>query len=164
MNREPSTASRALRGVSLAITLVSIITFSTIAYSAYADVNGVLSSLRGPSTSATGAHYTVSGNTARLDLNFNVDNGGLYPLSIQLTCANSPSLPVSCGPVSVSIQPGLSRGVDLVLNVNDLARLQTLVSSGAGVHLNATAAIFLQPFAVLSVTFDLGSALSGAKP
>ena len=42
MKREPSILAHSLRAVVLVITLVSLVTFSTVGYTAYADVSDVL--------------------------------------------------------------------------------------------------------------------------
>ena len=162
MKHEPSTAARALRAVSLAITLVSIVTFATIAYSAYADVSSVLSTLSSGGSQGTGSSLAVSGDTATLAVNFSIQNSGLYPLLISLSCQPGPSLPVSCANVSLSIPAGSTQVARLVVTVSSLSKLQSVASSGTPIHLNATADVSLQPFASLSASFDLGSALSGA--
>lgn len=162
MNREPSTAARALRAVSIAITIVSLVTFTTMAYSAYADVSGVLSRIGAGGGSGQAARLLVSGNTATLDMNFTVQNTGFYPLLIQLSCQPGGSLPVTCAPLSVSIPAGATRVVTLALAVSDVSKLQSTITGGQPVHLNATAQVSLEPFASLSASFDLGSALSGA--
>lgn len=162
MTREASTAASVLHAVSLAITLVSIVTFATMAYSAYQDTAGMLSTLGTAGSSAPGAHLIVSGNMAKLNLGFSVPNNGLYPLAVRISCAPSGSLPVSCGTVAVSVGPGLSESVNLALTVTDLARLRSILANGNSLHLNATAAVSLEPFATLSLTFDLGPTLSGA--
>ncbi len=162
MKREPSTAARALRAVSLVITLVSVVTVGTMAYSAYVDVNGFISNISSSSGQGLTNHVVVTGNTATLDLNYSVQNSGLYPLSIALSCQPNPSVPVSCSGVSVSIPAGSTQDVSLALTVSDLTKLQAMTSSGSPLHLNATADISLQPFATLSLQIDLGRALSGA--
>ncbi len=162
MNREPSTAARALRAVSIVITLVSVVTFTTMAYSAYADVSGVFSTLGSSGIQGSASRYAVTGNTAELGLNFSVQNSGLYPLSIALSCRPDPGTPVTCANVSVSVPAGSTQVVAITLTVSDLSRLQTLVASGAQIHLNATADISLEPFATLAANFDLGGVLSGA--
>lgn len=163
MKREPSTAARALRAVSLVITIVSIVTFSTMAYSAYADVSGVVSRLGSSGSQSPLNHFVVNGNTATLNLSYTVQNSGLYPLAISLSCQPSPDLPVSCAELSVSIPAGATQVVSLSLTVSDLSKLESL-NSGSPLHLNATAVVSLEPFASLSAQLDLGSALSGALP
>jgi len=162
LNREPSTASRALRAVSLAITLVSLVTFTTIVYSAYTDVSGVFSSLGSSSSQGSAVHFVVTGNTAELELNYSIQNSGLYPITVALSCQPDASVPVSCANVSVSIPEGSKQVVGFALTVSDLAKLQSQVSAGKTLRLNATASVSLQPFATLSANFDLGSVLSGA--
>jgi hypothetical protein len=164
LNREPSTAARALRAVSLVITLVSLVTFTTIVYSAYTDVSGVFSTFGSASSHGSASPIVVTGNTARIGLNYSIQNGGLYPLLIALSCQPDASLPVSCADVSVSIPAGSTQVVGLTLTVTDLTKLRSLVSAGKPLHLNATAAASLEPFATLSAEFDLGSILSGAVP
>jgi len=162
LNREPSTAARALRAVSLVITLVTVVTVSTMTYSAYADVSGFLSTLSSGSGAGSGSHFVFTGNTATVGLNFSVQNSGLYPLSIALACSPDPNVPATCGAVSVSIPAGSTQVVVFRLTVSDLTKLKSLVSAGTKLHLNGTADISLEPFATLSVNFDLGSTLSGA--
>ena len=47
MKREPSILAHSLRAVALVITLVSLVTFSTVGYTAYADVSDVLNTVGG---------------------------------------------------------------------------------------------------------------------
>ncbi len=161
MMREPSMAWRSLRAVSIMITLVSVVTFGTMIYSTYEDATATLAAIGNPSHQGFGTQTTVSGNTAQVALNFSLFNKGLYPLGVNLSCAPSQSLPVSCQPVQVSVPPGVTKSVRLVLSVNDVTKLQSIATGAAQLHLNATASVSLEPFATLSVTFDLGSALSG---
>ena len=164
MKREPSTAARSLRAVSLAITLVSVVTFATMVYSAYQDVNGVVSIFGGRASGTLGSLETkVSGNTARATLNFTVPNDGLYPLVLRVSCSPPDGLPVSCQAIDLTVTPGQTQVVHFVILVSDVKGLNATVAPGNRLHVNATASVSLEPFATLSVTFDLGSALSGVK-
>ena len=161
MKREPSTASRALRAVSLVITLVSIVTFSTMGYSAFADLRGVISTL-GSGGQGAASNLLVNGNSAELDFAYNVQNGGLYPLLISISCQPDASLSVSCSGGNVTIPAGATQQVRFAVSVADLTKLEGAIAAGQQVRLNGTAQISLEPFATLSAVFDLGSILSGA--
>lgn len=163
MIREPSMVWRSLRAVSLMITLVSVVTFGTMIYSTYADASATFAALSGPSHRGFGVQTRVSGNTAQVALNFSLPNRGLYPLGVRFSCAPAQGLPVACQPVEVSVQPGATKAVQLVVSVSDLAKLQSITAAGSLIHLNATASVSLEPFAAVSLTFDLGSALSGGQ-
>ena len=144
------------------ITLVSIVTFSTIAYSVYVDVSGVFSTLSSPGKQGSASQLVVTGNTAKLDLDYSIQNSGLYPLLVAFSCQPDANAPLSCADVSVSIPVGSTQVVGFAITVSDLSKLRSLVSAGNPLHLNATAAFSLEPFATLSARFDLGNALSGA--
>lgn len=151
-----------MRAVSLAITLVSIVTFATMIYSAYQDVSGVVGIFGGKPAGSLGPLQTkVSGNTAQDGLNFTIPNNGLYPLTLRVSCSEPGGLPVSCQAVDLTVIPGQTEVVHFVILVSDVKALRAMVAAGQSIHVNATASVSLEPFATLSVTFDLGPALSG---
>lgn len=163
MKSEPTTAGRSLRTVSLAITLISIITFTTLVYSAYEDIGGILGLFGGQTTPNPPTLQTVvSGNTALIELNLSISNRGLYPVSLRISCAPPPGLPVSCQLAQATVGQGNTQGLHLIIMVSDIAGLKSIAAGGQGIHLNATATASLEPFASVSANFDLGSILAGA--
>jgi hypothetical protein len=63
--------------------------------------------------------------------------------------------------VDVTVAPGQVQRVHFVLIVSSVSELEGMVASGGSIHFNATAGVSLEPFATLTVTFDLGPALTG---
>jgi hypothetical protein len=162
LNREPTTAGRALKAVSLVIILVSVTTFSTMIYSAWQDASGVLSAFGSGGITPT-SNSTVTGNTALIEVDYVLPNDGLYPISLRFACVPDPSIPVTCQSAEVEVPPGLAGRFAMVIMVSDVSRLQQMTAAGEPVHLNVTASVSLVPFATLSTSFDLGSLLEGGS-
>jgi len=138
-------------------------TFTTLAYSAYEDLGGILGIFGSqPTSGAPSLRTKVSGNTAVVELNFSISNRGLYPVSLRISCDSPPSLPVSCRPAAAMVAQGSTQPLRLTITVGDIAGLMSRVAGGQAVHLNATATASLQPFASVSASFDLGPVLIGA--
>ena len=155
MKPEPSTAARSMRAVSLAILLVTGVTFFALVYSAYQDYGSLTSvSTNGPSTSSS--KTVVNGNNAQFFLNVTVSNKGLLPFRADLSCP--PGQPhVTCTPTSVNLDPGKNGTLHFVIAVSNYT--QVLTSPG-GLHMNGTIRFELVPFASLSLNLDFGSFVS----
>ena len=153
MKSEPSTAARSLGAVSLVITLVSLAAFSSIAYSAWADINGVIGTAgQGSRSPAMVAETVTRGNSITLYLNVTVSNKGLYPLTIGLTCQPSSTTKLMCQPASVIIPPA-GQGT-LHFSVTALNASQSSIKA------NGTLSVTLQPFASVDFGVNLGSMLN----
>lgn len=153
MKSESSTAARSLGAVSLAITLVSLAAFSSIAYSAWADINGVIGTVgQGPRSSAIVAETVTRGNSITLYLNVTVSNKGLYPLTVGLTCQPSSTAKLTCQPASAIIPPAGQSTLHFSMTV--------LNASQTSIQANGTLSVTLQPFASVDVGLNLGSMLN----
>lgn len=152
MNPEKSIVAGALRAVSLAITVVSILTFATVAYSAYQDYSGVLD-LSHTGTPAIESKSVVQGSSVTVFLNATIPNKGLLPLQASVGCA--PGQPdVSCAPASMTVAPGEVGTLRFQITVTNFAQL---MASPGGLHVNATWSFSLVSFAGFSASLDLGS-------
>jgi hypothetical protein len=154
LKREPTTAARSLRAVGLAITLVSIVTFSTFAYSAVADFQSFLGSLQSGSGPAITGSATLQGSTLLLDLNVTAQNQGLYPLSITLACSSDQSQGATCNNANMTILPGQTSTIVLLMSVPNATQYTT---DGKQLHINGSATLVLEPFASVNVGEDWGS-------
>ncbi len=152
MKPERSTAAGSLRGVALAITLVSILTFATVVYSAYADYSGVLNASR-TGTSAFTGETVVQGSSLALLLNATVSNKGLLPLQVSVSCEPEQTN-VSCDPATITVGPGEVGTLHFRMTI---ANFTQILSGSGGFHVNGTMSFELVPFAGLSVSLDLGS-------
>ena len=153
MKREPSTAGRSLGAISLVITVLTLLIFSTLAYSAYADTNGILKIFgNGSKTPAVMVTRTVQGSSSQVLMNITLSNDGLYPVSIAGSCVSSPGgLNASCSLPRTTVAPGQSKTVQLVIIVNGLSQQ----NGTAGRPLVADISVALEPFVSLNVTTDL---------
>ena len=82
MKRVSSTLRGSFRGVAIAITLVSIITFSTIFYSVYRVYQSLTASggLKGITKTTV-----IQGTMVVFSLNGSIPNNGLYPIDLSFT-------------------------------------------------------------------------------
>jgi len=155
LKSERTTAARSMRAVALAITLVSVVTFAAVGYSAYSDFNGFISNFRTGSTGIS-ARTVAQGQAATLYVNATVPNDGLFPLSVSISCT-APPAGVTCTSSSLTIPPSTSGVLRFQISIANVTELQ----NAAGLHLNGTAVAGLVPFASISITVDLGSFLTG---
>jgi hypothetical protein len=151
---EPSISSSSLRAVALAITLVSVVTFSSVLYSAYADFNGIVNNVQTGSHNITVTPVT-SGNSATLYVNATIPNDGLFPLTVSITCS-SVQPGITCNQASITVPPKLAGELKFQVAVADVSELQNGLS---GLHVNGTITAELVPFASISATIDVGSFL-----
>jgi hypothetical protein len=146
---------RSLRAVGLAITLVSIVTFSTLGYTIFADVQGFVGTLQSGPGSALSGSAVLQGSILLLDLNATVQNQGLYPLSITLSCPSTQQQEgATCTTAHATIPPGQTSTLVFRMAIPN----GTVYTSGAKqLHINVSAAFALEPFASITVTKDLGT-------
>jgi hypothetical protein len=157
LKREPSPAARSLRAVSLVLTVVGLVAASTLLYSGYQDLTGVLSGLSQGPGGHVSATTVVQGPTTMILLNVTVPNHGLYPLVVGLTCVSSNgTIVVSCNNASVSIPPGSSETIHLVMTLENTN--QTQVQS---FRVQGNLSLTLRPFASFSVLFPFVSTSQG---
>ena len=161
MNREPSIAASALRAASLAITLVSIVSVSTIAYSAIADYDGVVGVFSHPAGSGPIEVRVVrQGEGATAYVNVTVPNRGLYPLRLTFLCLPPPGQGVTCTSADILISPRESGTFGFSVSVANVSMLQ----SGSNLRVGGNLSMGLEPFASITVRVDLTSALTQAGP
>ena len=145
---------RSLRAVGLAITLVSIVTFSTFAFSAFADFQGFVGSIQSGSGSAVSGTAVLQGSTLLLDLNATVQNQGLYPLSITLSCSSVQTEGATCTTAHATILPGQSSTLYFRMAVPNGTEY---VSGAKQLHINGSATLALEPFASVTISKDFGT-------
>jgi hypothetical protein len=153
LKREPSILARSLRAVGLVITLVALVTFSTVEYTAYAEVSNVINTVGGgPPTSAISAKTVVQGSAATVYLNVTLANKGLYPITLSLACLPPSGSGIACTSPSISVLPGQSQTLHFVMTVENY-----LQSAAGGLHVDGQVKVTLGPFASIAVTVDLGT-------
>ncbi len=155
MITERSTAARSLRAVALVITLVSVVSFSALGYSAYSVASGLLGNLQQGSSSVT-VREVQNGSSATLYVNANVHNSGLFPLRLSESCS-SLQKGITCPPASVTVSPGESAQLSFQVRVDNASSLH---SGPAGLHVNSTIGAEIVPWASLNVTVDLSQFLN----
>ena len=155
MKSEPSIAARSLRATGLAITLVSLATFSTVVYSAYSDAQAVFAALH--AGSAVSASESVQGSTALIHLNVSIQNKGLYPITLAMSCSPGRESGITCNSPNVTVSPGRDQTLRFLITVANYTRFQ---GNSGGLHLNGTVAVALVPFASIVSKVDFGSFLS----
>jgi hypothetical protein len=144
-----------MRAVSLAIILVTAVTFFAVIYSAYEDGSALTSVSRSGSTSSV-SEVVITGTTAHLFLNTTVSNSGLLPFQAEISCPPSQQ-GVTCTPSVLTLQPGAGGTLRFEVTVANYTRLENNLG---GLHLNGTMSFALVPFASLSVEVDFGSLIS----
>ncbi len=155
MITERSTAARSLRAVALVITLVSVVSFSALGYSAYSVASGLLGSLQQGSSSVT-VKEVQNGSSATLYVNATVLNSGLFPLRLSASC-NPAQSGITCSPASVTVSPGGSGQLRFQVRVDNTSSLQ---GGAVGLHVNSTIGAEIVPWASLNVTLDLSQFLN----
>jgi hypothetical protein len=106
LKSERSTAARSFRAVYLAITLVSLIAFSSVAYSFYRDYQGFIGVLSMKGSTAVKETSVLNGNNVTLYVNATLPNKGLYPITLGVSCLPDNFTVLSCNSASVTIPPG----------------------------------------------------------
>ncbi len=157
MKREPSPLGNSLRSVALVITLVSFVTFSTIGYSAYADLTNVLNTVHsGASSPAISSRTVIQGSAANVYLNVTLENGGLYPVALSLSCSPSAGSGTSCNSPTINVMPGQSQTLHFVMTLQNYSQ-----SLADGLQIDGQVQVSLEPFASVNVSVNLGSLISG---
>ena len=122
MKREPSPVTRSLRAASLVITLVSIVAFTTVAYSFYTDVTAVVGALGSSNSKGVSTSTVVNGTTAIVSVNATVPNPGLYPVSVSIFCLPSNgTVHVTCSNSGVTVPPGTSQTLRFTMALSNLS-------------------------------------------
>lgn len=140
----------ALRGVTLAITLIVLLVIGTVAYSAYEDYTGVRSELSGGSSQAL-VKAMLQGSSEVVSVVITVPNSGLYTLNVTVTC-HPRTNNVVCQPSHVSVPAGQQGVLHFQMTIVNLAQF----AASSDHRINGTVTIALEPFASLSIGVDLG--------
>jgi hypothetical protein len=144
-----------MRAVGLVITLVTVVTFASVVYSAYSVASGVVS-LGQKGSQAIQVGSSLHGSSATIDINATLSNSGLLPLSLSASCSGLRA-GISCSQASLTILPhqqGTLRFQVFIANATQF------VANPSGLHVNGTIRAELVPFASLSVTVDIGQLLA----
>jgi len=151
---DESTAGRSLRSVSIAITVLSIVVFSTIAYSAYQDSAEIINVSGSPSgTPAIIVSTVYHGTTAFVLVNITLRNDGLYPLVFAASCIRTPGgFNATCSLPSTTISPGQTTTVHLNVTVSGISP----TTGTGGKPIDADFMLALEPFISMQVTANLG--------
>lgn len=156
MKRATWTVRGSLRIVAIAITLVSVITFSTILYSVYREYQSLSAAgaLRG--VQAGGA---IQGTSVLFTVNGSIPNSGLYPIDLSFSIAAESGGQVIAKSTSPAVRllPGQSRAVSLTSQLNLLSSLsnvtnpQRFLLNQSVISLVTTINAGLEPFASISI-------------
>lgn len=150
--RERTVLFRSLRAVSLVITLVSFVTFSSIGYSVYEDYAGVVSVLnQGPSSGGIYTRAVSQGDNVTIFVNMTLPNRGLYPLTVGFSCLPTTSTMLSCTGGNVTIPAG---GVG---TLRFRGSVGNLTSALAAPDFRGKISLRMATFASLQIGIDLGS-------
>lgn len=154
MKREPSSVTRSLRAASVVITVVSLVAFSTIAYSLYSDVNAVIGTLGSGPSEGVATSTVLKGTNATIYINATVPNAGLYPLSVGLSCLPSNgSIKVSCSNSSVTVAPGGQQTLRFTILLQNLS-----LTSPNNFSVEGNLSLSLIPFGSASLKVPIGTA------
>ncbi len=155
MKRVSSTVRGSFRGVAIAITLVSVITFSTIGYSVYREYQSLTASgvLKGIT-----ANTVVQGTKVFFSLNGSIPNSGLYPidLSFSISAESGGHLLTKSTSTAVKLLPGQNRAVNLtsqidLLSLTNATNPQRFLLNESTISLFTTVNAGLEPFASFSL-------------
>jgi len=155
LKRVSSTLRGSFRGVAVAITLVSIITFSTIFYSVYRVYQSLTASggLKGITKTTV-----IQGTMVVFSLNGSIPNNGLYPidLSFTLSAESGGRLLTKSTSTAVKLMPGQNRAVNFtsqidLLSLTNATNPQRFLLNESTVSLFTTLNAELEPFASMSI-------------
>ena len=149
MKRKTPTGLKAIRVVSIGITLTLVLVLGTVFYSAYQDWSAVRSELSGPSPQATGS-AVMQGPSEIVSINITVPNRGLYALNVTVSC--TPQTNIVCSPSGISVPAGEQGILRFRMTVVDIARF----ASSSNHRIDGTVAIQMVPFARVGIGVDLG--------
>ena len=157
MKAKTPTGLKVIRVISISITLILVLVFGTVFYSAYQDWNAVKSELSGPSPQAT-RQAVMQGQSEIVSINITVPNRGLYPLNVTVSCAQQTN--IVCSPALVNIPAGEQGMLRFRMTVVDLAQF----ASSSNHRINGTVMIHMVPFASLGIGVDLGGFVHQGGP
>ena len=155
MKRVSSTLRGSFRGVAIAITLVSVITFSTIGYSAYRVYQSLTApgGLKGITTT-----MIVQGTKVVFSLNGSIPNNGLYPIDLSFTISaeSGGQLLSKSTSTAVKLLPGQNRAVNVtsqidLFSLTNVTNPQRFLLNQSTISLFTTLNAKLEPFASLSL-------------
>lgn len=142
--------------MSLAIALVSVATFSTVAYSGYQEFVVVITPQSG---FRLGLQNSMNGTSYELQVNGTVPNRGLYPVEFEglysLTAQGALLTQASLSPVTIqSGETGnFSDTVTLnIFRISNVTELRSILLNGSAAKINSSATFRLGPFFALSVS------------
>lgn len=154
MGKDVPIISKALRLVSFSLTLVAIIIFATIGYSAAQVFEGVIASGDQFKT-----EQRVSESSFDLVFKFRLPNKGIYPLQLDLIGETSIDKVRVAKTVSGPhiIQPGDAEDVEFVVPlrqgaISDREFVRKLLFEDSNIIVNITTRIGFQPFAFINVS------------
>jgi hypothetical protein len=158
LKREPSTAARTLRAVSLVITLISILTFVTLAYSGYEDVAPLVQGASGGPPPIAVSPPQSNGQTSTIFVNVTLHNGGLYPIGVSIACSSQTN-GTSCSDVAASVVPGQTQ----VIHFSVTTQNSNLGQGGSFPNIIVSVQLSLVPFLTLSVTINPAALAGGGS-
>ena len=155
MKRATWTVRGSFRGVAIAITLVSVITFSTMGYSIYREYQSLTASGGIKGVKAT---TVVQGTKVVFALNGSIPNSGLYPidLSFSIAAESGGQLLTKSTSTSVKLLPGQNRAVNLtsqidLLSLANVTNPQRFLLNQSTISLITTINAGLEPFASITI-------------
>ena len=133
--------------MSIAITVVSLVAFSTLVYSVYQDYTVVASNVSG----GIRENVAVQGSAATVNFNVTIPNGGLYMLVVGLSCApGNGSVSITCNNAVVTVPPGTTQTLRFVMVVSNVTQ-----ATLSDLQVQGTLSLTLQPFATMSLSLNL---------
>ncbi len=155
MSRATSTLRGSLRTVAIAITLITIVTFSTIGYSLYKEYESITSSNALQGIKSGGV---IRGSSIVFSLTGNIPNSGLYPIDLSFSFdAESAGQVLAKNTTStVRLLPGESRAVNFssainLLSLTNVTNPQRFILNQSEVSLFTTINGAMEPFASISI-------------
>jgi hypothetical protein len=161
LKRVPSPLRGSFRGVAIAITLVSVITFSTIGYSVYRAYQWITASGGLKGITAT---PVINGTKVAFALNGSIPNNGLYPidLSFSISAESGGQLLTKSTSTAVKLLPGQNRAVNFtsqidLLSLTNVTNPQRFLLNDSTISLFTTINAGLEPFASMSMGIPGGN-------
>jgi hypothetical protein len=153
---ERSTLAKSLWAVSLVVALISLVTFSTVAYSGYQEFRVVVT----PSSGfKLGIASNLNGTSYSLRIAGTVPNRGLYSVEFDgIYSLQDHGTTLVQAPISpVTIQPGRVQNftdtiVLNILRIGNATELKQILLNGTSAEINGSATFRLGPLASLSVS------------
>ncbi len=155
MSRATSTLRGSLRAVAIAITIISIITFTTMGYSIYREYETLSSSgaLQGIRSSGQ-----IRGTSVVFSVSGSIPNKGLYPidLSFSMDAESGGQVLARNTTTTARLLPGENRVVNLTSQINllsltNVTNPQRFILNQSVISLFTTLNAGLEPFASISI-------------